>query len=352
VTASASRVLLLAPSDGRGGGIERYVQTVEWALATENVDYRRCNLPGTGLPAHARLLAETRSWLAAKGGPVRLIVAHRALLPVARILVRQRPDCEISLICHGIEVWGAGHRVRRMIESRLMRSPRVRVVAVSGFTAGVLAEKCQATVLPPGLDPRWYDTLIKAANAASRTDRDVRLLTAFRLADWRDKGLVQLLDAVAELGRPDLRVRVCGSGEPSVELRRLVERHRFCTLASGLSDGELAHELALADVCVLATRTRCGANAYGEGFGLVLLEAQIAGTAVVAPAYGGSHEAFVDGLTGVSPADESVNALVAVLADLLREPDLLTEMGRQAREWAREAYAPERYARRAVAALI
>lgn len=352
MTTSAARALLLAPSGGHGGGIERYVQTIEWALTAEGVEYRRCDLPGRGPAAHARLFAETRAWLAANRQPVRLIVAHRALLPVALLLARRRPGCGISLICHGIEVWGAGSRLRHMIESRLMRRPRVRVVAVSSFTAGVLAGQCRAGVLPPGLSGHWYDTLVRAASAGARTAQGVQLLTAFRLADWQDKGLAQLLEAVAVLGRPDVRVRVCGSGDPPAQLQQLVERHPGCTLACDLSDAELAHELAGADICVLATRTRSGRNAYGEGFGLVLLEAQVAGTAVVAPAYGGSREAFVDGLTGVSPVDESASSLAAVLAGLLREPEFVAQMGKQAAEWARETYAPERYARRAVAALL
>jgi glycosyltransferase involved in cell wall biosynthesis len=201
------------------------------------------------------------------------------------------------------------------------------------------------------LSERWYDTLVQAS-AATRTDRDVQLVTAFRLGDWRHKGVVQLLEAVAELGRPDVRVRVCGSGHPPAELLQLIERHRCCTLASDLSDSALAHELAGADIFVLATRTRSGRDAHGEGFGLVLLEAQVAGTAVVAPAHGGSQEAFVSGLTGLSPVDESASSLAAVLGELLREPELMTVMGKQAAEWAREAYAPERYARRAVAALL
>ena len=79
-------------------------------------------------------------------------------------------------------------------------------------------------------------------------------------------------------------------------------------LRPGLSDNELAHELAAADLFVLATQTRSGRGSVGEGFGLVLLEAQAAGTPVIAPAYGGSHEAYVEGVTGMAPTDESVEA--------------------------------------------
>ena len=82
------RVLLLSPSRGLGGGIERYVETVEWAFAAEGVKCQRLDLSGPGARGHARLLAHARSILRADPEPARLIVAHRALLPVAALLAR------------------------------------------------------------------------------------------------------------------------------------------------------------------------------------------------------------------------------------------------------------------------
>lgn len=41
-------------SHGLGGGIERYVETLEWAFDHEGVDYQRVNLHRSGLAAHAR----------------------------------------------------------------------------------------------------------------------------------------------------------------------------------------------------------------------------------------------------------------------------------------------------------
>jgi phosphatidylinositol alpha-1,6-mannosyltransferase len=223
-----------------------------------------------------------------------------------------------------------------------MRGAGVRVVACSNFTAGALMRDCRATVLLPALSREWFDTL--AAAAAGRPDRGtgIRLATAFRLADWRMKGLPQLVEAVTALGRPDVCLTICGSGNPPSDLLRLVSEYPWCVLRPGLSDDDLARELAAADLFVLATRSGCGV--VGEGFGLVLLEAQAAGTPVIAPAYGGSHEAYIEGVTGVAPADESVEALTRTLDDLLKDPARLAWMGGHAVEWTRQAFDPERYA--------
>ena len=346
------RVLLLSPSRGLGGGIERYVATVEWAFAAEGVECQRLDLSGSGARAHARLLAQGRAILRADSEPARLVVAHRALLPVAALLARDSAVCGVSVLCYGSEMWGSRWRPRRNLERRLMRGAGVRVVACSNFTAGALMRDCRATVLPPALSREWFDTL--AAAAAGRPGRGpgIRLATAFRLSDWRTKGLPQLVEAVTALGRPDVCLTICGSGNPPADLLRLVSEYSWCVLRPGLSDDDLARELAAADLFVLATQTRSGRGAVGEGFGLVLLEAQAAGTPVIAPAYGGSREAYIEGVTGVAPADESAEALTRTLHDLLKDPARLAWMGGHAAQWTRQAFAPERYAQLAVRRLL
>jgi glycosyltransferase involved in cell wall biosynthesis len=131
-----------------------------------------------------------------------------------------------------------------------------------------------------------------------------------------------------------------------------VSERDHCTLRSDLTDGELASQFAAADLFILATRTRVGRRPFGEGFGMVMLEAQLAGTPVVAPAYGGSHDAFLPHITGTAPADESAEALAAALDGLLSDPGRMARMGKRASEWARESFAPECYASTAVALLL
>ncbi len=348
----ARRALILTPSRGRSGGIERYTETLEWAFDCQGVAYRRIDLRRSGVCAHAGLFAQARAALRESGEPTRLVLAHRALLPAAALLARDRAVSGISVICHGRDAWGGRFRARSYAESCLMRQPSVRVIAVSSFTSGAMSRSCQTNILPPGLSERWFSTLADASARPREPRPYTRLVTAFRLVDWRLKGLPQLLAAVARLGRSDVRVSVCGAGEPPSELRRLVGRYSWCTLRAGLDDASLADELADADLFILATRVGSWRAWSGEGFGLVLLEAQVAGTPVVAPAFGGSHDAFVDQVTGLAPADETVGALEAVLVGLLRDRARLEWMGKQAAEWTRSYFLPQQYAARAVARLL
>jgi phosphatidyl-myo-inositol dimannoside synthase len=281
-----------------------------------------------------------------------VIVAHRALLPVASLLARTRPVNGISVICHGIDVWGSRASLRWQWESRLMRRPGVRIVAVSAFTAGSLFPGNLATLLPPGLSRDWFGELVSAAVAPPVHRQGFEIMTAFRLTSWRDKGLPQLVAAIAALGRPGVRLTVCGSGNPPADLLAHLAGLPWCMLRPGLDDRDLAAQFAAADLFVLASRTRPGRHRCGEGFGLVLLEAQVAGTAVIGPAHGGSPDAYLDGVTGMTPRDESVAALTEVLDGLMSQPALLADMGDQGARWARMRFAPDRYAALAVSRLL
>lgn len=355
-TAHAGQVLLLAPSRGLGGGIERYVQTVQSAFDDAGIACGRLDLVRPGPAGHRAMLAEAAVALAGATAPARVIIAHRSLLPVATVLGRIRPVGGISVICHGSDVWGTRWTPRWRLESWLMHRPDVRLVAVSSFTAGTLFPGGQATILPPGLSRAWFGELVRAGRARAAVDRPpgavLEVMTAFRLAEWRSKGLPQLTSALTALGRADIRLTVCGSGEPPTDLLSHVGRYPWCELRPGLTDTELAAQFARANLFVLATRTRSGRLSCGEGFGLVLLEAQVAGTAVVGPAHGGSPDAYLDGVTGETPRDESVAALAQVLGELALRPARLTEMGKHGAAWARARFAPDRYAALAVDRLL
>jgi phosphatidyl-myo-inositol dimannoside synthase len=349
---TSQRVLLLSPSQGLGGGIERYIGTLEWAFADRKISSQRINLDRPGPRAHLKMLADGRAALGTNPKRTRLVVGHQTLMPVATLLAREPMVSGISILCYGRDVWNSRHRPRTSLERALMRRSGVRVVAISSFTAGALAPDCPSTILRPALSQEWFETLVVASTAVQRPTKGVQLATAFRLADWRNKGLLQLIQGITALRRPDVRLTICGSGEPSPDLLRLVGSHDWCTLRVGLTDRELAIQLASADIFVLATRTRIGRQANGEGFGLVLLEAQVAGTPVIAPAHGGSSDAYMDGVTGVGPVDESSEALAKAINEMLEDPIRLALMREHAARWARESFAPESYPRLVASKLL
>jgi glycosyltransferase involved in cell wall biosynthesis len=352
---SRPSVLLLGPSRGLGGGIERYAETLESAFAQHHVDVHRIDLynssTGPKISAHRRLAMRCRSYLTGREAPPNVVIMHRGLLPTIAPIIWRHQVAGISLICHGNELWGPRPRIRKYFEDYMMRAPKVRTVATSTYTAGALSYIGSTKILPPGLSKEWFQALVASAER-NEPQNGLRLMTAFRLAQWREKGLPQLLSAVASLRRPDTRLVICGLGQPTTDLLQEVERHEFCTLRVGLTPSQLASEYAKADLFVLATQPSPGPYTYCESFGLVLLEAQVAGTPVVAPAYGGSRDVFVPNRTGLTPANESADALAEVLNELLSDPSRLSSMGKCAQTWAREIFEPECYSSRVVDVLL
>ena len=78
-----------------------------------------------------------------------------------------------------------------------------------------------------------------------------------------------------------------------------------------------------------------------EAFGLVLLEAGVAGKAVVASAVGGIPETIIDGETGILVPAERADSLAGAILKMLSNPSETAEMGRKAREHVLRNFRPE-----------
>ena len=72
-------------------------------------------------------------------------------------------------------------------------------------------------------------------------------------------------------------------------------------------------------------------NSRNEGFGLTLIEAMAVGAALVASRAGAAELVVEDGVTGVLVPPGDVDALVAALEPLMRDPQLAADMGARGR---------------------
>jgi phosphatidylinositol alpha-1,6-mannosyltransferase len=148
------------------------------------------------------------------------------------------------------------------------------------------------------------------------------------------KGFDTVLRAAAALAphHPELLVAVAGSGRDRGRLERLARRHGAPARFLGRVDDEALPALyGASDVFAMVCRDRWS-GLEQEGFGIVFLEAAAAGIPQLAGRSGGSHEAVVDGRTGLvvdRPAD--VAAVAVALARLLDDPERRRRLGAEAR---------------------
>jgi phosphatidyl-myo-inositol dimannoside synthase len=267
-----------------------------------------------------------------------------------------------GLILHGAEVTVPGRLpVSRALLGRTLRGAHV-VIAAGGYPAAEAERAAGAplpiTVVPPGVDVERFVPLDDAGRAEARRrfgldDDDEVVLCLSRLVPR--KGFDTVIAASADLARirPRLKVLVAGSGRDRARLERIARRTGAPVRFVGrVDDADMPAVYGCADVYAMVCRGNRWGGLEQEGFGIVFLEAAAAGVPQIAGRSGGSHEAVVDGATGLvvdRPTDQV--AVASALVRVLDDPCAADAMGRHARGRAVEQFTYDVLAARLAAAL-
>ncbi|MFC1672562.1 glycosyltransferase family 4 protein [Pseudomonadota bacterium] len=226
---------------------------------------------------------------------------------------------------HG--TYGAKGGLKRAYNAVMAKGERV--IAISAFIAGHLKQLYGAAgdkirVIHRGVD---LDSFNQTKVSAERV---VKLSTQWRLEDGhpvvmlpgrltRWKGQTVFIEAVAQLGRDDIRCVLVGSDQGRSgyrkELDRLIDRHGLngvVRIVDHCDDMPAAYMLA--DVVV-------SASTDPEAFGRVVVEAQALGRLVVAPDHGGARETIQPGATGWLFPPGNKNGLATALGEALALDD-------------------------------
>lgn len=288
------------------------------------------------------LLARHIANLAAEHGAE--VVLLDPALPLGALVgpLRRSIGVPVGIVLHGAEITVPG---RLPGSSQLLGHVLRRadfVVAAGGYPLAeaerVAGRTLESMVIPPGVDTERFVPLDAHARRVARTrlglpvDATV-VVSVSRLVPR--KGMDVLIRAVDRLRsrHPDLVLAIAGTGRDETRLRRLAEPLGDAVRFLGrVSDDDLPLLNAEADVWAMLCRDRWG-GLEQEGFGIVFLEAAAAGVAQVAGRSGGSHEAVVDGETGLIVTDPTdVEQVVAALEQLLKSEVLRSKMGSAARQ--------------------
>jgi phosphatidylinositol alpha-1,6-mannosyltransferase len=253
-------------------------------------------------------------------------------------------------VVHGAEVTVPGRLLgTRQLGARVLRGA-AGVVAASGYSAReatrAAGRRLRGVVVPPGVDHERFRPIDAAERAAVRQAFGLHqerplVLGVSRLVPR--KGFDTLLAATARLG-PDVQVALAGSGRSQRALEALAHKLDLGTRARVLGrvpDDALAPLYASADVFAMPCRDRwLGLEA--EGFGIVFLEAAACGVPAVAGRSGGSHEAVVDGETGLIVGPTDVVATRVAIKRMTDDVELRRRMGAAARRRAVDEFSYDR----------
>ena len=247
----------------------------------------------------------------------------------------------VPVICHAHDRFEASWSIDGLLHLAAARTPRAHTIAVSKTVAESLAGRVgsEIEIIPNGVD---------GARVAPSPEAPPAPLVVWcgRLQRWKGCHLFVRAAKIVHDAMPGVRFAVVGGAlfgmEPEYpeEVRRLAASlglDAVMTFTGHVPDSR--PWLASATVAVHSA-------AREDPFPLVVLEAMMQGTPMVAFARGGPAEAIVDGVTGRLVAPDDVAALARGVMELLGDPDTLDAMGAAARARAVAHYAADGMVRR------
>lgn len=190
----------------------------------------------------------------------------------------------------------------------------------------------RVTSVPTGIDTECFSPVSSAADkAAAKTalgldQNKIHIGIVATLRSW--KGHLYLLDAFAQLQRPDLQLVIVGEGpmrEPITEKIAALGLGDRVTLAGQRTDPE--RWLQAMDVFCLPSYAN-------EGVPQAILQAMLCALPIVTTPVGSILEAVSDGETALVVPPKDATALAAAISRLLDDPALAAHLGDHARRVA------------------
>jgi mannosyltransferase len=205
------------------------------------------------------------------------------------------------------------------------------IIATSEISASFL--KRAATVIPHGVDTDRYAPPADRAAAFAEAKLPGRYAIGCFGRVRAQKGTDVFVDAMCRLlpRYPDFTAVIVGA--ITVEQTAFADDLKKRIAAAGLSSRiVMTGELEIGQVQRWYQRLTIYAfTSRNEGFGLTLIEAMAVGAALVAARAGAAELVVEDGVTGVLTPTGDVDALVAALEPLMRDPASAAAMGEHAR---------------------
>jgi glycosyltransferase involved in cell wall biosynthesis len=330
-------ILQISSASSFGGG-ERYLADLTNALSARGHDLYVAVRPNSPLPPHLRLPAERIVTL-----PLRNALDVQSAYALDRFVRRQRIEIVHAHMArdYSLASYAARRRETKFIVTRHVLFPlsrlhrrtlarAARVIAVSQAVASELrasgiVNEGQIAVVPNGVDIDRFKLTCAESHSGLLVGSIGELRTLKRHDDF--------IRAAAQVASrfPEAKFVLAGTGEGRDQLEQLVvelglsDRFRFLGWVE-----EAEKLLCEMDVFVSASET--------ESFGLAIVEAMAAETAVVATATEGAQEVVEDQKTGFLVPIGDVDRIADAVNKLLGDPKQRHEIAARAKQAANEKF--------------
>lgn len=340
-------MLMIAYDIKRTGGIERLSKQVYQCLKNEGIDVEivttQTLFQGWIGKLISRLFFMSKLlFLLPKADSV--MVMHVLLLKSVE-WASWLSSSKYKKICwtYGIDVWGSAFE-----EHKQSLSKCDRLITISSFGYNkllTLEDKLKivhpmADLIAPNIQPRPFP-------------EGLHLLTVSRMSKWEGyKGHRLVLNALSllEINNKlpiDLRWDIIGEGDEKQDLinyAKSLNLENRVIFHGALSDDALRTFYANCSLFIMPSSygVRKDGSATGEGFGIVYVEAALAGRPSIACKEGGQTDIIKDGETGWLVDSNSKN-IATTLELLISNQNLIYEAGKKARRHALNNFSYSRF---------
>ncbi|MCH8063303.1 MAG: glycosyltransferase family 4 protein, partial [Chloroflexi bacterium] len=301
------------------GGMEMLAHQLSKSLS-KHVELRLLvNRSGKiALPLFSLYVLIVTTWLARRGRIDVVLLGDALLAPLGRVL-RITAGVPVAASVCGLDVTYPNRAYQFAVPSSVARLDMT--MPISKATETEVLARCGAStptiVIPLGVNPLPVpdERAVAEFKAQAGVNGGAVLLTAGRLI--RRKGVAWFVTHVLPRLPEGTTYMIVGEGDQADVVRAAATRAAVAErvrLLGRVSDEILALAYHAADIFVMPN---VRVNGDMEGFGLVALEAAVAGLPVVASRLDGITEAVHDGRNGLLVTPEAPEEYVTVLRDLV-----------------------------------
>ena len=276
-----------------------------------------------------------------EGGYSHILVGHILPLGTAAYLVTKLTKTPYSIILHGMDLTFALKTARKRRIAKKILNNAQSIICMNSYV-GELVEKFmgddgvkKVVIVNPGVEAR------KQENKKTRKQDELRnkynlenkiiLLSVGRLV--KRKGFDKVIESLPEVLRaaPNLAYVILGDGPEIENLKFKIENLALkenTIIITDADDDKKNLWYKISDIFIMPSRNIGGDF---EGFGIVFLEANLAGKPVIAGDSGGIGDAVENGVNGLLVDPNDTNDITYAIIKLSKDEQLRKKLGEQGR---------------------
>ncbi|MFA6171952.1 MAG: glycosyltransferase family 4 protein [Patescibacteria group bacterium] len=343
------------------GGVGKYYEDMakNWPEGREIfvLDNNDGKLVSSRLPRYKWLPSIWRLWVSVNKNKINhILVGHVLPLGIAAFIVNRLAGIKYSIVLHGMDYLCAFKTERKSWVVQKIFYRAEKIICANSYVAGLLAEELgekiakKIVIINPGVDGKIK--IDKGLSDKLKTRQGLKnkivLLSISRLV--KRKGFDYVIESMPEIlkAAPQAVYVVGGIGPDEEYLKEkwqaLPEEVKKKVIFIGKPDDkEKWAWLSACDIFVMPSRK---INGDVEGFGIVYLEANLAGKPVIAGDSGGVRDAVSDQVNGLLVNPDDKDDIVRAIVSLVNNKALREAMGEKARLRVLEEYSAKGQAKK------